>query len=415
MRFNAAAPIALALAVASAAAAQPAEEEPEEERAEESEEQTIVKPPAAALPDRPVMLRVGGSLSRDTNLFRAPDASADNIATAYAGISVDKSYAQQRIRADVTGTAYRYETFSHLDFEGLNYLGAWEWRVTPRISGTLSASRVESLADYSEFRNPGELNVLTTENYAALADAWLFGGWHVTGGFSQVRNRYSVPFPQEGSYRAGGGEVGVRWVARSENWLAFNLRSLDGRYVDRALDPARLFDDGFRRNEAEALASWRITGKSSLEGRVAHVDYRSNNFDERDFSGPAARLRLVWQATLKLGFNAAFTREIEPWSDDSASYRIDERVTLGAVWQPAARLTLRLEARRGASDFRQPVPGFSGTPREDREGGVLFNAEWRALRNLVLNAAAQRYRQSSSDPAANFDGSQLSAGASLLF
>jgi exopolysaccharide biosynthesis operon protein EpsL len=409
MRFHAAALVALALSSAVAA-------EPEEEsEPEEAEEEAIVKPPATSLPNRPVMLRVGGSLTRDSNVFRAPDARSENIGTAYLGVVVDKSYAQQRIRADVTQTAYRYDNFSHLDFEGLNYLGAWEWRLTPRISGTLSASRTESLADYSEFRNPGQQNVRTTEHYGALADAWLFGGWHVTGGFTQERNRYSVPFPEEGSYRASGGEAGVKWVARSENWLAFNLRSLEGRYTDRPLDPVAFLDDGFRRREAEALASWRMTGKSTLDGRFAHIDYRSNNFAERDFSGLAARLRFLWQATLKLGLNAAFTRDIEPWSDTSASYRIDQRFTLGATWQPAARATLRLEARRGESDFRNPLPGFTGTPRDDKEAGVQFSAEWRALRNLTLSAGAQRYRQSSSDPAGNFDGNQLTAGASLLF
>jgi len=110
----------------------------------------------------------------------------------------------------------------------------------------------------------------------------------LTGALSQVRDRYSVPFPQEGSYRASGGEAGVKWVAPSANWLAFNLRSLEGRYLDRPLDPVALLDDGFRRREAEGLVSWRMTGKSSLEGRLAHVDYRSDHFSERDFSGIAA-------------------------------------------------------------------------------------------------------------------------------
>jgi hypothetical protein len=61
------------------------------------------------------------------------------------------------------------------------------------------------------------------------------------------------------------------------------------------------------------------------------------------------------------------------------------------------------------------LPGFTGTLRRDQEGGVQFNAEWRALRNLTLNAGVQRYRQSSNDPAANFHGSQVTAGASFLF
>ncbi len=369
----------------------------------------------ATLPDRPLMLRAGGSLSWDSNIFRQPSASEERIRSGYIGLRIDKVYAQQRVRLDITETAYRYQNFRHLDFNALDYIGAWTWHLGPRIEGSVSAARAESLADYSEFRNPGELNVRTTGNFLASADAWVVGGWHLVGGLSRMQDRYSVPTPHQGSYRADGVEAGMRWVAPSENWLAFKLRSLDGRYTDRALDPVALIDDGFRRRETEALAAWRFTGKSSLDARAAWIDYRSNHFSARDFSGIAARLRYLWLATANISLNMQFNREMEPWQDDAASLRVENRLTLGAAWQPAARTTLSVEASRATSDFRDPVPGFTGTPRSDIEHRLQVQAEWRALRKLSLNAAAQRYHRSSSDPAANYRGSQFTAGASLLF
>jgi exopolysaccharide biosynthesis operon protein EpsL len=412
--------IALALLAPAAGAAQPVEEEEvvEEGAPEEGEEELgevpMVKPPAEP-PARPLTLRLGSSLAWDSNIFRSPQARSETVSSGYAGVRVDQPYAQQRFRLDLTGTAYRYANFGHLDFNALNYLGAWDWQVTPRVGGALTASRTQSLVDYSEFRNPGQRNVRTTENYAATADARLFGGWHVTGGLTQERNRYSVPFPQEGSYRASGGEAGLKWVARSTNRLAFNLRSLEGRYLDRPLDPALLLDDGFRRREAEGLVSWRMTGKSSLEGRLAHIDYRSNHFAERDFSGIAARLRYLWEAMAKLSYDLQFQRDISPWADVSASHRLEHRLAAAAIWQATAHVMLRLEARRGQSEFRDPLPGFAASGRRDTESALHFQAEWRALRNVTLNAGAQRYRQSSSDPAGNFSGRQLSAGAALSF
>jgi exopolysaccharide biosynthesis operon protein EpsL len=394
---------------------EPPEEPAAEEREEEEAEVELLAQPATLLPDRPVMLRVGGSVTWDSNIFHAPQARSERITVGYAGLSVDKAYAQQRFRLDVTEIAYRYENFGYLDFNALNYLGAWNWQLGPRLGGTLTAARAEALVDYSDFRNPGQRNVRTTENYAAGAQAWLFGGWHVTGAFSEIRNRYSVPFPQEASYRASGAEVGVKWLARSTNWLAFNLRSLDGRYVDRALDPVALLDDGFHRREAEGLVSWRMTSKSSLEGRLAHVDYRSNHFAERDFSGIAGRLRYLWRASARLALNASFARETEPYADVSASYRVERRVTLGPAWQAAPRVTLRLDASRGESDFRGPLPGFAGVARRDVLRSAQLEADWRALRNLTLKAAAQHYRQSSTDPAVNYRGRLFSLGAALAF
>src|SRR5438067_10316116 len=125
------------------------------------------------------MLRVGGSISWDTNFFHSPSARDERISTAYAGLNIDKAYAQQRFRLDLTETAYRYENFPHLDFNGLNYAGAWTWRFTPRIGGALTAAQDQSLADYGEFRQPGQLNVRTMQNFLASVDAELFGGWHL--------------------------------------------------------------------------------------------------------------------------------------------------------------------------------------------------------------------------------------------
>jgi hypothetical protein len=81
--------------------------------------------------------------------------------------------------------------------------------------------------------------------------------------------------------------------------------------------------------------------------------------------------------------------------------------------QPAPRCAWISAARRPSSAIRcrdSPARRAATTHRS-----AQLEAEWRALRNLSLKASLQSYRQSSSDPAGNFHGSQLTAGASLLF
>jgi len=50
-------------------------------------------------------------------------AKSDRVSTTYAGLRVDKPYAQQRFLLDLTGTTYRYDNFSFLDFNALRYQG----------------------------------------------------------------------------------------------------------------------------------------------------------------------------------------------------------------------------------------------------------------------------------------------------
>lgn len=413
--------IALALALAGgAAAAQPLEENPYPSIVEESEEEEAQpprKPPPAETPplqDRPVMLRAGASHGWDSNVFRLPGRSEERIGTAYLGLSIDKPYAQQRFRLDITETAYRYDNFSHLDFEALDYLGAWSWRLGPRLGGALSAARTQSLASYVDFRDPTRRNVRTTENFALSADALLAGGWHALGGLIAVRDRFSVPFPEEGSYRAGGAEGGMKYVSPAANWVSLTLRVLDGQY-ERALDSQNRLDDGFRRAEAETAATWQASGKSTFAGRLTLVDYRSSNFAERDFSGAGAALRYLWLAAAKLSLTVDYGRSMDPWSEAAASHRVVERLALGTAWQLAARGALRLTVLRAQSDYRDPLPGFAGTQRRDLLRSAQLEAEWRLVRNGSLKASVQRYRQRSTDPAAAFSGSLFTVGASLLF
>src|SRR5712691_9315265 len=92
------------------------------------------QPPAVAVQEHPVMALIGSSVTWDSNVFHLPasvdaqaqlgkPAKSDRISTTYAGLRVDKPYAQQRFLLDLTGTAYRYDNFSFLDFNALQYQG----------------------------------------------------------------------------------------------------------------------------------------------------------------------------------------------------------------------------------------------------------------------------------------------------
>jgi hypothetical protein len=105
----------------------------------------------------------------------------------------------------------------------------------------------------------------------------------------------------------------VAYLARSGSTAALKLRQLD---VDQPLDPVTQLDDGFKRSEAELSVTWAASARSTVESRIARVDYRSNHFAQRDFSGSAA--------------------------------------ALDATWQLAARTAPRLSLARQASDFRNP-------------------------------------------------------------
>jgi len=360
------------------------------------------------------MLQAGASLAWDSNIFRQGEAQSERIETGYVGLRLDKSYRQQRWFLDLTETAYRYQNFNFLDFNALNYRGGWAWHLSPRVSGVLSAERAQSLVNYGLFRDTSVQNVRTAERYLANGEAELATRWHLLAGLIAEDVKYSVAFAQQPSYRARGGEAGLKYLTRTDRYVSFRLIELDADYTDRALDPAARLDDGFRRREAQLAASWRLTVKTALDARLAHVAYRYPHFSERDFSGVTGTLALRWGASPKLAFDLALARDMAPWVDDFTSYRVEQRASLGAAWDVAARTTLRASLGHFNADYRGAVVPLAGPARSDSGAVAELRAEWRALRNLVFNAGWQHYRQDSNDPFSRFAGRIVTVGGSLL-
>jgi exopolysaccharide biosynthesis operon protein EpsL len=372
---------------------------------------------AAAQQDRPIMGVVGTSETWDSNVFRLNDAAgprSDRYNATYVGLRVDKPYSQQRLLLDITETAYHYKNFSNLNFNALQYRGAWQWTVTPRVSGTLSADRSESLVNYADFRSTTQRNLRIGENQQASIDALLFGGWHLVGAAFHQQSRAEITF-QVPSYRATGGEGGIKYLFLSGNSAALNFRSTNGSYINQPLDPAALTDDGFRRSETELLGTWTASGHSAFDGRLAWVDYRSNHFSERSFSGAAARLVYRWTPSAKLSFGFSAAQDVYPWQDSSASYRVDRRLSVGPTWQAGPRSSVRMSLDQVSAGYRQPLPGFAGPEHHDTTRIALLGWDWKAWRNLSVNASVQRTRRTSTDASFEFHDTVTLVGASLLF
>src|SRR6266480_2406423 len=358
----------------------------------------VQQPPPVAVQEHPVMALIGSSVTWDSNVFHLPSsvdaqallgrpAKSDRISATYAGLRVDKPYAQQRFLLELTETAYRYDNFSFLDFNALQYQGSWQWHFTPRVSGTLAADRTEALVNYTDFRDPSTRNVRTIDNRLLSVDAWLFGGWHLLGAARQQAAKNSAQFVQLGSSRVTGGEGGVKYVAGSGSSVTFNLRSVAGHFTDRAADPVTLVDDGFRRSESELLVTWNVTGKSTLDGRLARIDYHSSHFAERDFTGSAARLGYRWMPTARLSLNLAMSQDLQPWQDSFASYRVDQRLSFGPRWELGAKTALAMTLEHAAFDFRNPVVPLAGEQRHDALRSAQLALDWQLLRNVSFKAS----------------------------
>ena len=380
---------------------------------------------ATADESRTLEVVLGASVIHDSNVFRLPGfvdpqlavgvpSKSDTINVASAGLRIDKPYAQQRFQLNVTETAYRYSNFSFLNFDALEYRGAWLWHLTPRWGGTLSAERRKALVSFADTQL-FQRNLRTADNYRFSLDGSLFGGWHILFGVFQYQQKYDLVFLAQSGNRTRGGEAGIKYESASGSSLSVIQRSIDGDFLNRVVDATNFIDNAFRQDESELSADWKLSGNSVLNGRLTWVDRRHEHFAERDFSGLTGELGYIWTPTGKLRVDIVAKRDINSWWETFSSYRVDDSLSFTPTWQVSAKTSVRMRLERIKSDFRGPVFPPPGPLRSDIVNSAQLAVDWSPLRSLALGASLQRQWRSSNNPGFEFDASIASVNAKLMF
>jgi exopolysaccharide biosynthesis operon protein EpsL len=369
----------------------------------------------------------GAAVMFDDNLFRLPDSEkSDRILTTNAGIKIDKPYSLQRFQVDANLVDNRYDSYSYLDYTAFNYRAAWLWQLTPNIKGTISADQkqvLNSFADFLGFNNQltRTRNIQTNENRIFDVDALIGGGWHLLGGVSELRSRNSVAFDAVGDFIQAGANIGIKYVAPSENSIALVQRAYNGDYQGRVLDVANQFDTGFRQRETEAQLQWRLTGKSLIDARLGYVDREHDNFSSRDYDGATGRLAYNWQPTGKLAITTSLARNIYSFQQAFNSYYVADTFAISPTWHVTAKTSLNLRYDFSHRDYRGAIDPLA-EHRKDNVQSLMLSADWKPLRTVTVTGALRHEMRSSSFDNANsvngdleYDANSATISAQLLF
>ena len=389
---------------------------------------------ARADAEDPFNVLVGASLTHDDNLFRLASSTdpqlvlgqssqSDWITTASLGLRIDKPWSLQRLQLDATATHYRYRNFSYLNFDGFDYRAAWLWELTPRLTGRLTADREESLNSYSDYRSSYTVrNTRTSENRHFDADWWLHGSWHVLGGVAEYQQRNGQLYAADSGYRLLSAEAGGKYVAESGSSVSLLGRNGRGDYLDRNVGPTSLYDNRFDQHEAEVRAIWLVSGKSTLDSRIAHVERKYEHLGNLDYSGTTGRLDYRWTPTGKLQVAVVAARDISSYQEYipgiyNSSYYVADSLSIAPIWAVGAKTSLRLKYDQSQRNFHGELsPGSAATQqRTDKPRTLLLGLDWAPTRTLSLSGSLQWDRRSSSITGLDYNEASAAFTAQLVF
>ena len=371
---------------------------------------------------------VGTTLRQEDNFFRLPSGSAapnpgggksssksDLIATAYAGIRIDKPYALQRFQLDVTATQYSYRKNDYLNFSAVDYRGAWLWALSPRLTGTLSADKTTALTSFADLQNTSIQNKRTNENQRLMADWWVAGGWHLTGGAYHQRSvGENTQRTATGDFDQNTGELGVRYVSASNNSIAVVHREARGDYLGRALDFTNILDTQYRQREDEVRSVLQITGNSLLDLRLGLIDRSYKQFSQRDYTGAVGELNYRWTPTGKLRVALTGGRNLVAYQEANNSYYVSQYVGLTPEWLLSDKTTIRLRLDALQNDYRGAITPVA-TMRNDKIRSLQFGVNWRPTRTITVDGYLMHEQRGSSLSSAEYSANVAGVSASLVF
>ncbi len=408
-----------------------------------AQQRTIAQQTAAAIAAGDTFrVTAGSNLQFDSNVFRLSPSidplalvgqptRSDRIIISTATLNFNKLYSLQRFEGHASIVDNRYNNFNFLDFTAFNYGGAWRWNLTPYLYGNLSGSHEQGLNNFANmtgFLNSNQRVLRTSDNLNFDAVYEIDGAWRIIGGISQSTVKNSRAFLQDTSFRMSSAEGGIRYAFPSGSSLTYKFRTGLGKFLGREFSADSLFDNRFTEMEHDIRLIWPVTGKTSINARVGHLERKHPHFSQRDFSGLIGNFDFNWDITGNTRLTASWARTLgifqtalnnagllSNFQPFSSSYMAIDRFSLEPVWQISANTALRLRYDYSMMDFLGAVSAIPSGNRSDIMHSGVITLDWQPVNAFFLSASLQHDRRTSNFTGYDFNRSAASVNARINF
>jgi exopolysaccharide biosynthesis operon protein EpsL len=361
-----------------------------------------------------VQLRASAGIEHDSNVLLVPAGAgekSDDVLSAAVGLKWDHQYSLQRFRVDVEAATYRYRDLTNLNYSTLNYNAAWDWQLTPRFHGILSADR-RQFRDITDTVEGVNTVGRRTERSEVLDGTYeVDGPWRVTAGVSHAESSTTAPLSWDASPRINSARAGVGYESSSGSSVYGRFRHGSGSYT--ALTGPGPAD--FKEDEAEAVMKWVVSGKTTVDARLAHLRRTHDGAPQRDFSGPVGSANLTWNITGKTRLQAGLARDLSASGLDVGGHVESTRFFIGPVWNATALTSVNLRFDRTNRNWKDVPAGSLEANREDVVQSASLGVDWSPRRWVTVSASVRNERLTSNIPGANYRNTATALAAKFTY
>jgi exopolysaccharide biosynthesis operon protein EpsL len=341
-----------------------------------------------------LQLRAIAGVESESNVLRTPTNSVSDTAFLFGvGLRADRRFGLQRLRADVEANSYRYDKQSSLNYNIFNYALAWDWSFTPRFHGVVAADRKqyrEVLTDPVALVNRVGRRTERTELVEGVYEAG--AAWRLAGSVTHTRATSTEPGSWDASPDVTSARMGVGYEWPSGASLYARYRRGDGKYTDNT--PGAPSGD-FKENEADLVLKWPVSGKTSLDARLGHLERNHETGTQRDFSGMVASAAVSWDVTGKTRIVGGVSRDLSASGLALGGHVRNDRVFIGPTWKVTPLVAVNLRYDHVSRDWQDVPAGSVEAGRNESVRVLSAGVEWQPRRWLAVSGYVRGERQKS--------------------
>ncbi len=358
--------------------------------------------------------RAALGVEHDSNVLRQNSGEiADNIGMASVGVKADKRIGLQRLRGDIEASSYHYQDQTNLNYTTINYSAAWDWSLTPRFHGVLSADRRQYREVTTDSFAPFANRIgRRTERTELLEGTYEVGArWRALAGVRHNSSESTEPRSWDASPSVRSAHVGVGYETPKGTLLTGRLRHGDGEYTDGSAGAA---SGEFKEREVEVALKWPVTAKTMVEGRIAHLERDHNIAPQLDFSGMVGGASVSWEVTAKTRFIAGYAHDLIASGQIIGGHVETDRIYFTPVWQFAPQFALSLRYDRSERRWRN-VPAGADVGRRDTVETAQIGLDWVPRQKLTVSTSVRSERLSSSLPSSSYNATVFAVAVKAQF
>ena len=354
----------------------------------------------------PYFIGVTQTLTHDSNVYRVPNGAGDNYASTGLVGGFDQRIGRQRLFANASVQANKYQDQSNLDNTSYNISGGLDIATIEKLTGGLSVAVSQSLAtaNNSNTQAPtNDRNIAQTEQFAARIGWGGDAALTLNSAYSRSHVQYSALAYETSESTQDSVSFGVNYRVGASLGVGSALRlsrtvSPKGTFVSPGV-----FDENTAKGQNIDLSvDWRPTALTSTNARLSWTKQSNSRVGDRDFSGLTGSVNASYAPTAKLAFTAGLSRDAGTNSSFfnltnantgavtpalSESSQVSNNVALTANYAATAKIGINASAQWRRSNLIDSVTvagAGAGNERTDDTKSLSLGANYAIARAWSL-------------------------------